>query len=211
MQLSELTARLDGLTTLQQKRLIEELAGSEVEIRSMICDVKSDNVHLDFIAGGTLEDKGDWEILVYFDAEHFGEELLAYAYGEDVVVVARLRSTEFRPPTLNFDLRSIEKTGTTFKTRTANRERAEAARCFIATACCGDSDGNEIRVLRRLRDDVLATRWPGRAIVTLYERYSPPVAVMLKRRRWLRIAVRRFCIAPVVRCLEWRYPELRES
>ncbi len=68
----------------------------------------------------------------------------------------------------------------------------EFSSCFIATAVYGDYYAPEVIALRRFRDETLETSAPGRLFVTLYYRFSPPVAALLSRRRKLSAFVRVF-------------------
>lgn len=51
--------------------------------------------------------------------------------------------------------------------------------CFIATACYGDSDCEEVRVFRKFRDTVLLRCNIGKKIVLLYYRISPSIAAWI--------------------------------
>lgn len=202
MHLADLVKTLYGKTALQKERHLKDLFGRDIEIRSMIGDVESDSVRLDFIVGGTSKDKGDWVIEVFFDKARFGEELLAYSYGDDVVVIGKLRSAKVGVlPTLTFDLQSIGKTGTTLRSRDAERQKPAGSKCFIATACAGDAMAPDVVALRSFRDNVLIRRAVGRAFVRVYNRYSPPIAIAIGRYPLLRRVVRACCITPLARVL----------
>lgn len=73
------------------------------------------------------------------------------------------------------------------------KHRNPSRGCFIATAVYGDGDAEQVRILREFRDEVLLDFGLGRAFVSLYYRFSPPVAAFLG---WHR-AVRR-CVRPVI-------------
>jgi hypothetical protein len=75
---------------------------------------------------------------------------------------------------------------------------AEAKACFIATACYGSSDGEDLDVLRAFRDQVLANSSVGRSFVRMYYRHSPPVANWLSAHPVARVAVRDWLIKPLV-------------
>ncbi len=68
-------------------------------------------------------------------------------------------------------------------------------RCFVATAAYGSALAPEVRVFRRFRDRVLAAVPAGRALVSLYYAYSPPLASLVARSPVLRSAAR-FVLAP---------------
>lgn len=52
--------------------------------------------------------------------------------------------------------------------------------CFIATAAFGQYGADQVRLLRRFRDEVLMTHAPGRAFVAWYYRHSPRAAAALE-------------------------------
>ncbi len=204
MNLSTLIAELTGKTTLQQRYILERWLDREVEMRSMICNIDADTINLDFISAGRKADIGDWDIQLFFDRELFSKELLTYAYGDDVAIVAKLRSTELDyVQGLEFDLHSIRKTGTTAQSRRDARAKYDT-RCFIATAAYDSSTATEVVVLRQFRDDVLMKSWFGLGFVRLYERLSPAIAVQVSRRPSFRTAMR-ICISTVV----WMIVRLR--
>jgi hypothetical protein len=62
--------------------------------------------------------------------------------------------------------------------------------CFIATAAYGSPMAPEVMVFRRFRDEVLQRSEPGRMLVDVYYRVSPPLAKYISGRPLLRSAAR---------------------
>jgi YVTN family beta-propeller protein len=62
--------------------------------------------------------------------------------------------------------------------------------CFIATAAYGSRMGEEVRMLKNFRDNVLLTNSLGRSFVKLYYKISPPVADLIAKHDSLRAVVR---------------------
>jgi hypothetical protein len=62
--------------------------------------------------------------------------------------------------------------------------------CFIATAAFGSYMETHVEILRNFRDVYLLTNRAGRAFVSLYYKYSPPVADFIAKHGTLKAAVR---------------------
>ncbi len=71
--------------------------------------------------------------------------------------------------------------------------------CYIATACYGDYDHPDVRVLRRFRDARLLPSPAGRLFVRCYYFLSPPLAARLAHVGWLARFLRRCVLEPLVR------------
>lgn len=69
--------------------------------------------------------------------------------------------------------------------------------CFIATAAYGSILHPQVATLREFRDKLLLTNSFGRAFVTLYYKYSPPIADFIARHDILRFFVR-VCLLPAI-------------
>ena len=69
--------------------------------------------------------------------------------------------------------------------------------CFIATAAYGSSLNDEVRILRQFRDTYLLKSDAGRAVVSVYVKYSPRIASHIRRNAFARTLVR-LALRPVV-------------
>jgi hypothetical protein len=63
--------------------------------------------------------------------------------------------------------------------------------CYIATAVYGSYDAPEVLCLRRFRDEILSPSIFGRLFITLYYRFSPPIAERLKNTQRINMFVRK--------------------
>ncbi len=69
--------------------------------------------------------------------------------------------------------------------------------CFIATAAFGSPLEPQVEALRDMRDRFLLTNTLGKAFVTSYYRYSPPVAEFISSHETVKTLVR-WCLMPLV-------------
>jgi len=70
--------------------------------------------------------------------------------------------------------------------------------CYIATACYGDYNANEVLILRKYRDDVLSQKILGRIFIQTYYFFSPRLANWLGRKRKLNSFVRKYILNKIV-------------
>ena len=75
--------------------------------------------------------------------------------------------------------------------------------CFIATAAYGTETASQLDTLRDFRDQVLLGNALGSRFVEAYYRLSPPVADFIAKNDFLRAAVRKALVDPVVNLLQW--------
>jgi len=73
--------------------------------------------------------------------------------------------------------------------------------CFIATAAYGTSAANEINLLRSFRDSVLRRGSSGRRFISLYYRFSPPLARVMERSEILK-SITRYLLYPIIRFMK---------
>lgn len=73
--------------------------------------------------------------------------------------------------------------------------------CFVATACYGDYNANEVIILREFRDNVLLNSKAGKLFVKFYYFASPPIAIIIEKSTFLKILVRKGLLTPFIRIL----------
>jgi hypothetical protein len=96
----------------------------------------------------------------------------------------------------------IEGTASQFTTATSSEPPPSGGGCFIATAAYGTPTAKQIDVLREFRDTVLLNNAVGSQFVTLYYRFSPPVADFIAGNELLRTLVRGLLVDPIVWAVE---------
>jgi len=74
--------------------------------------------------------------------------------------------------------------------------------CFIATAAYGSRMAKEVRVLQKVRDEYLLTNELGRAFVSAYYKYSPPLARWIAKHPAMRKIVR-IGLYPMLEMSKW--------
>ena len=70
--------------------------------------------------------------------------------------------------------------------------------CFIATACYGSYNCDEVIILRNFRDSVLMHRKLGRFLVNNYYAISPPIARWLNKKPLATTLIRKCLISPII-------------
>ncbi len=76
--------------------------------------------------------------------------------------------------------------------------------CFIATATYGFSMADEVKILRKFRDNYLITNSIGRTFVSLYYITSPPIADYIKEHEALR-TVTSVVLTPIVYSIKYPF------
>ena len=76
---------------------------------------------------------------------------------------------------------------------------ASKSGCFLATACYGTPQAPQVIALRHFRDNVLLRSGLGRGFVSLYYRYSPPLAEYMRHHTVLCRTVRCLLVNPLAK------------
>ena len=70
--------------------------------------------------------------------------------------------------------------------------------CFIATACYGDYNSNEVLLLRNYRDNVLTQNTFGRLFIKFYYQVSPTLANAIANSDKAKSFIRNYFLTPIV-------------
>lgn len=73
--------------------------------------------------------------------------------------------------------------------------------CFIATKVYGSYNAQEVMILRKFRDDLLAQNIFGRAFVKIYYSISPAIAHFISNKKSMKDFIRKQLLNPLVNCL----------
>lgn len=105
----------------------------------------------------------------------------------------------------SFSISQSDSSGSNNNNNNASNSDAKApvaSPCFIATAAYGSYLAPEVNVLRDFRNNHLMSNPAGRAFVSVYYRYSPPVAEFISRHDSLR-TMTRWTLTPMVYGIEY--------
>jgi hypothetical protein len=69
--------------------------------------------------------------------------------------------------------------------------KKQSGGCYIATMAYGDYDHSQVMILRRYRDEVLATRFLGRVFISVYYTMSPYLVSVLTNKKNINTIIRR--------------------
>ncbi len=124
---------------------------------------------------------------------------VAGTYAKSVTGLSSSTKYDFKAQ-LKYDSTVIE--GTTLQFTTSTSGGGGGGGCFIATAAYGTPTAKQIDVLRQFRDGVLLKSTVGSQFVSLYYRFSPPIANVIAGNEILRTLVRDLLVDPIVRVVE---------
>ncbi|MFZ4401485.1 MAG: CFI-box-CTERM domain-containing protein [Bacteroidales bacterium] len=74
--------------------------------------------------------------------------------------------------------------------------------CFIATACYGDYDAPEVKILRKFRDGKLLNSKCGKIFIKTYYIVSPPLAFLISKSNFLKKNIRHYFLRPLINKLK---------
>lgn len=122
------------------------------------------------------------------DHPSFGQLIQLIESGADGLVKCGVPDIEKRAETILMKLRG----------------KKSRAGCFIATACYGSEDHDDVVKLRTFRDTVVSRWLLGRWVIALYCQLSPPLADWLSSRPKCRRFVRDFLVHPMTSLIKSR-------
>jgi len=117
--------------------------------------------------------------------------LLAEGKGEkDVAIKLLEKAHKLKPRDINIE---------------SNLNGIKSSGCFIATAAYGSPFVWQINTLRTWRREVLLKKKSGKLLIHIYNKYSPMVANIIARYKWLRIMVK-ISLKPIIYFLARKHP-----
>jgi len=120
------------------------------------------------------------------------------SYGNDIDISIEFRESEEDVFYLSsFDAHLIEK-----EPIISSSTQKPKSGCFIATACYGDYNSEEVLVLREFRDNVLLNSLVGKLFVRFYYFTSPPIAQIIEKYSNLKTFIRNWFLSPIIRILK---------
>jgi len=189
-------------TTVQKNELERNFSNIEISFYGSIVDIKDDRICLVEIREHSYDDFPTLfnNTTLLYKNEIIKNELKYYNIGDDVNTTAEfLRIIKGNTDEFEFEIKSISKTGTTWSSRREFREKQlEDNSCFIATACYGDYNSTEVKVLRFYRDTVMLKHFIGRILIKTYYLLSPPIAGILERSETLKAFTRKYILTPII-------------
>jgi hypothetical protein len=173
---SSLSFEIDQTAVLSDGVQVSELTGPGIVLSFNAREVDTGRYHpplfeLRFLGTGTIQNSDNIPSL---------DPLVTVGFGDEYIT------------DLLFDPGN-----TTVIEETPVRTFGSSSGCFIATAAYGSYMEPEVRLLRNFRDKSLLTNKPGRHFVSLYYRYSPPVAAYIAEHAWSRL-LSRVALTPLV-------------
>lgn len=79
-----------------------------------------------------------------------------------------------------------------------NKQPQSSGGCFVATAAFGDYNAPEVVYLSAFRDESLSRSVVGRGLIRAYYAVSPPFATAIAKSNFLRQAVRKVFLQPLI-------------
>jgi hypothetical protein len=201
----------DNLTSLQSKNNLDKYINSNLEIYSTLGDIGRTNI--------LVSDQYEkLRYYVWYDESIHTNQLLKFSKGDYVKITSTIRAHRdvFHPDfTIGTDLKYIsliksanqvqkeqDELNRKKQLEELNRSKqnsSNSSNCFIATACYGNIQAEEVIVLRKYRDEVLIKHFLGRLFVTTYYKISPPIAKFIANSNWLKQKIKNLLLSPVVR------------
>ncbi|HEY0100223.1 MAG TPA: CFI-box-CTERM domain-containing protein [Pyrinomonadaceae bacterium] len=79
-----------------------------------------------------------------------------------------------------------------------SRDKPAKGGCFVATAAFGDYNAPEVVYLSAFRDESLSRSVLGRGFIRAYYAVSPRFASVIEKSSFLRLAVRKLFLQPII-------------
>lgn len=92
-------------------------------------------------------------------------------------------------------------------TSSGNGNVEKSRGCYVATLCYGNSECDEVLILKKYRDEVLVNTEFGRFLIKTYYLFSPKIVSLLNNKQKINNLIKNIVLEPMVRRIKKKFKE----
>lgn len=112
----------------------------------------------------------------------------------------KLAAVKYKKDNSNLDLRESKEYVDELELQHGLKSKKEG--CFIATACYGNYESDEVMEFRKFRDDVLLKYLLGRIFVSAYYFISPFMVILICQSEFSKSVIRKLILTPLLNLIK---------